>query len=141
MQPTTGTVQMFRYAMTLLIRFVALALIAYGAWKMVIMLVQFIRILPGMRNHPSPLTGSIIETLYHYIWPGLTLLIPGILLAVFGRRIASWLAPIPEYRCIQCGYRLEHLTSARCPECGMLIGGVGTMETLSDDESVDKNTE
>lgn len=43
---------------------------------------------------------------------------PALLLAVFSKRIARWLVPIPLAHCPACGYTLE-TDNTRCPECGV----------------------
>lgn len=35
--------------------------------------------------------------------------------------LSRLLVPIPQDRCPQCSYRLEQLTCATCPECGLAL--------------------
>ena len=46
-------------------------------------------------------------------------LLPGLALAIFGRRIAKWIVPALRDECPNCGYDTSNNRSEKCPECGM----------------------
>ncbi len=53
---------------------------------------------------------------------------PAVPLWLFDRWIARFIVPMPQSICPGCGYRLEALTTPRCPECGVMLPPVFTRQ-------------
>lgn len=47
--------------------------------------------------------------------------VPAIPMWLLDGRLARLIVPMPAAVCPGCGYRLEALTSPRCPECGVAV--------------------
>ena len=57
-----------------------------------------------------------------YVVQGLATPVIGIVFMLFAPRLAHWFIRIPDAsRCPGCRYRIEGLTSPRCPECGLTL--------------------
>jgi hypothetical protein len=55
---------------------------------------------------------------WSWLWYGVALMAPGIVMMIFSRRIVRWTIPVPVMECAECGYALKNLQSEVCPECG-----------------------
>lgn len=44
--------------------------------------------------------------------------VPATAILLLNRRLTKWLVPLPAPLCPRCGYELQGLKDARCPECG-----------------------
>jgi hypothetical protein len=73
---------------------------------------------------------SVLGIMYgqgvNFLGRALSLLVPGIALAIFSTPIARWLCPAPQRSCPQCGYPAERHGAARCPECGFEFDSAGS---------------
>ncbi len=58
----------------------------------------------------------------HLFSHGIAMLAIGAALAMSSRRLARWVAVMPEHGCPACGYTGEHDDAGRCPECGSHLG-------------------
>jgi hypothetical protein len=60
---------------------------------------------------------------WSWLWFGVALMVPGVVVMILSRRIVRWVIPVPPHECPKCNYQLKHLTSTNCPECGYRVSG------------------
>ncbi len=116
---TAGQISTLRGCATWVIRSVAVILVAVGAYLMLKRLAFGV----GVWDFETALQvwQGIGEEQSFY--RGIALVLTGLLLGLFSRRIAAWVIAMPPTGCPQCGYAVAPPTGRtappRCPECGL----------------------
>lgn len=117
MIPDLASIMRKRYWIETAIRLAALIL--FVLWFVRINLLSYL--IDLLTAVGSAATSFRISHLMGYMLQGSGYLVAGVLLAVFSRRLARWIAPLPHAGCPRCGYRLIALREPRCPECGTVL--------------------
>lgn len=106
------TIHETRAGVLWILRAVGVFLVAWGAF-MVSARLMFGMLTAGPMSSAWQVTMGVGEE--HGIYRGGPLIVLGMLLCVFGRRLARWIVATPENGCPRCGYEDGQQP---CPECG-----------------------
>lgn len=113
---TTGQAALIRHLVLLGVRLTALILLVVGTHALFNALV--IAMGDDLRFR-----SIFVHWDQGFSWIGraLGLLLPGLALAIWSRRIAKWIVPGLRNECLNCGYVLHRAEAKRCPECGVVV--------------------
>ena len=115
-----------RAVVTWCCRGVAIILVAVGAYLML----KRLAFGAGVLDFRTALQTSTEIGEEQSFYRGVAMILVGVAMGVFSRRIAAWVIAMPPTGCPQCGYAVAPPTGAaapaRCAECGLdLRGGDG----------------
>ncbi len=122
---TPAHVNAWRARTQWILRGVAFLLIAGGSY-LCLKRIAF-AIITGDFRMATQVWTDIGET--HSISRGAAMLLVGVGIAVFGRRLSRWIITLPANTCPRCGYIRTRGGGTKCTECG--LEGVNSESSIS----------